>query len=261
MKLGFAYRIALVLALTLVAGTTLTSVLSLHKFERILADLLTSRFEFVVNDLRNRIETQMDLGLPLANLVDINDQLDELLGDDGQVLSVEVFDETGSVLFSTDPSFIGDLVSEDWIFSWQVSRGKGTWSLLETDAGVVGVGLQNNLNQNVGAIVLRYSRQFLDESVNQQFERLLVIGVVIAVAMMLFSVFGCTALLRSFFQDWKNMGEALADIRLGKRDTQSLIEANTRHPEFEKFSNSAFEAMDSLDSATSELRRLDEDAG
>lgn len=261
MKLGFAYRIALVLALTAVAGTTLTSVLSLHKFERILADLLTSRFEFVVNDFRHRIETQMDLGLPLANLVNTSDELDELLSQDGQILSVEVFDETGNVLFSTDPSFVGDLVSEDWMFAWQVSRGKKTWSMLETDAGVVGVGLQNNLNQDVGSIALRYSRQFLDESVNQQFERLLIMGIVVAVAMMLFSLLGCSTLLRGYFQDWKNMREALADIRLDKRDSQNLIEANNRHPEFEDFSNLAFEAMDSLDSATSELRRLDENSG
>lgn len=260
-KLGFAYRIALVLALTLAAGTALTSVLSLHKFERILADLLTSRFEYVVNDLRHRIETQMDLGLSLANLVSINDELDELLNEDGQILSVEVFDETGSVLFSTDPSFIGDLVSEDWMFAWQVSRDKGSWSMLENDASVVGVGLQNNLNQDVGSVALRYSRQFLDSSVSQQFERIVVLGVVIALAMALFSMFGCTALLRSYIHDWKNMREALADIRNGRRGSENLIEANTRHPEFQEFSNSVFDAMDSLESSTNDLRRLDEHNG
>ncbi len=260
MKLGFAYRIALMLALTLVAGTAMTTVLSLHKFERILADLLTSRFEFVANNLRLDIETQMDLGLTLANLEDINEEMESLLLEDEQILSIEIFDESGTVIFSTDPSFIGDLVAEDWIFSWQVNRNKSSWSLLEKDAGVVGAGLQNNLNQDVGSIALRYSRVFLDQSVNQQFERLLFLVGVVAVVMAVLSVLGCALLLRGHFKDWANMREALVDINSQNRDGPSLAEANSRHPEFEEFSTSVFEALDTLDSATSEIRKLDEEA-
>ncbi len=260
MKLGFSYRIALVLALTLVAGTALTSVLSLHKFERVLADLLTSRFELVTNDLRQQIETQMDLGLTLASLENVNDELEVLLRDDEQILSIEVFDESGSVLFSTDPSFIGDLVSEDWVFEWQVNRGKSSWSMLEIDAGVVGVGLQNNLNQDVGAVVLRYSREFLDQSLNQQVERLLFVGGVIAIVMTLLSLLGCAFVLRRYFQDWKIMREALEEIRREKHDGSSLMEAGDRHPEFKAFSAVALDALVSIDSATKDLRSLDEES-
>ena len=259
MKLGFAYRIALMLALTLVAGTAMTTVLSLHKFERILADLLTSRFEFVANNLRLDIETQMDLGLVLANLENINEEMVNLL-DDEQILSIEIFDESGTVIFSTDPSFIGDLVAENWLFLWQVNRNKSSWSLLEKDAGVVGAGLKNNLNQDVGSIALRYSREFLDQSVDQQLERLLVLVGVVAAVMAVLSVLGCALLLRSYFKDWANMSEALADINSQNRDSPNLAEANSRHPEFEEFSTSVFEAIDSMDSATSDIRKLDEEA-
>ncbi len=248
------------LAITLVAGTALTSALSLHKFERILADLLTSRFEFVANNLRDRIETQMDLGLMLKNLENINEEMEALHLNDEQILSIEVFDENGTVIFSTDPSFVGDLVAENWVFSWQVNRGRSSWSILEKDAGVVGVGLQNNLNQNVGSIALRYSREFLDQNVTEQMERLLLLVGMVALVMTVLSVFGCTTLLKRYFQDWRNMREALADIGSQKNDSDSLAEANMRHPEFRAFSASAFDAFDTLDSATNELRRLDEES-
>ncbi len=260
MKLGFAYRIALMLALTLVTGTAMTTVLSLHKFERILADLLTSRFEFVANNLRHDIETQMDLGLVLANLENINEEMETLLLDDEQILSIEIFDESGTVIFSTDPSFIGDLVAEDWIFFWQVNRDKSSWSLLEKDAGVVGAGLKNNLNQDVGSIALRYSREFLDQKVDEQLERLLFLVGVVAVVMTVLSVLGCTLLLRRYFKDWANMSEALTDISSQNRDSPNLADANSRHPEFEEFSTSVFEAFDSIESATGEIRKLDEEA-
>ena len=57
--------------------------------------------------------------------------------------------------------------------------------------GVVGVSIQNNLNQNVGSLALRYSRELLDLSVANQAERLLVIGLVVAGVMALISLMGC----------------------------------------------------------------------
>ena len=56
------------------------------------------------------------------------------------------------------------------------------------------------------------------------------------------------------------MSEALADVNSQNRDSTNLAEANSRHPEFEEFSTSVFEAFDSIDSATSEIRKLDEEA-
>ena len=257
---GFASRIAIVLAVILGAGAAMTGVLSIHKFERTFADLLTSRFQFVVNDVRQRIETQMDLGLALVNLENVTEELEAYLRNDEQILSIEVFEETGTVLFSTDPSFVGDLVSEDWVIAWRTNRGKTLWSALENDAGVVGVPLRNNLNQDVGSLALRYSREFLDHSVSEQIERLLLVGVAIGIIMVLLSFFGCAALLRSASQDLKIMGSAMEDISKRNKDSTALQKTLARHPEFVAFSDSVISAQDTLDSATKEIRQLDEEA-
>ena len=260
MMIGFASRIAIVLAVILGAGAAMTGVLSIHKFERTFADLLTSRFQFVVNDVRQRIETQMDLGLTLVNLENITEEMEAYLRNDEQILSIEVFDETGTVLFSTDPSFVGDLVSEDWVIAWRTSRGKTLWSALESDAGVVGVPLRNNLSQDVGSLALRYSRDFLDHSVSEQIERLLLVGVAIGIIMVLLSFFGCSALLRGASQDLKIMGSAMEDITKRNKDSTALQNTLARHPEFAAFSDSALDAQDTLDSATKEIHQLDEEA-
>ena len=259
MNIGFAYRIAFLLALVLLGGTALTSVLGLNKFENVMATLLTSRFEFVANDLRNKIQTQMDFGLLLNNIENVNEQMEQLTLDDEQIISIEVFDETGSVLFSTDPSFIGDLVSEEWVFLWEVSGGKASWSVLENDAVVVGVGLRNNLDQDVGSVALRYSRVFLDQSVTEQIRSLLLYGLIVAACVILLSFFGCAILLRGSFRDWRNMREALRDIMDRNRDTESIREASGRHPEFAMFARSSLDAMDELDTATRKISQLDED--
>ncbi len=259
MMIGFASRIAIVLAVILGAGAAMTGVLSIHKFERTFADFLTSRFQFVVNDVRQRIETQLDLGLALVSLENITEEMEAYLRSDEQILSIEVFDETGTVLFSTDPSFVGDLVSEDWVITWRSNRNKALWSALESDAGVVGVPLRNNLSQDVGSLALRYSREFLDRSVSEQIERLLLVGVAVGIVIVLLSFFGCSALLRGASQDLKIMGSAMEDITKRKKDSTVLQKTLARHPEFAAFSDSVLGAQDTLDSATKEIHQLDEE--
>ncbi len=259
MKFGFATKIAIVLAITLAAGVAMTGVLSMHKYERTFADMLTSRFQFVVNDIRQKIETQMDLGIALSDLENVSGQLEAYLSNDNHILSIEIFDEFGSVLFSTDPSFIGDLVAKNWILKWQESIDESSWSALEHDAGVVGVNLQNNLNQIVGSVALRYTREFLDQSVGHQTERLVMIGAVIALSMTILSFIGCKILLRRSFYDWRNMGKAMQEIIDRRKNSDTLKEAQTRHPEFDEFSHSALTAMDKLDKATTEIRRINEE--
>ena len=260
MMFGFASRIAIVLAVILGAGVALTGVLSIHKFERTFADLLTSRFQFVVNDVRQRIETQMDLGLALVNLEDITEEMEAYLRNDEQVLSIEVFDETGTVLFSTDPSFVGDLVSEDWVIAWRTGRDKNLWSALEYDAGVVGVPLRNNLSQDVGSLALRYSRDFLDHNVSEQIERLLLVGGAVGIMMVVLSFFGCAVLLRGASQDLNILSRAIEDITKRNKDSAALQMMVTRHPEFAAFSDSVLGAQNILDSATKEIHQLDEEA-
>lgn len=242
----------------LMAGIAMTIGLSLDKFRRTHTDLLTSRFQFVVNDIRNKIETQMDLGLALSTLQDVSEELETYQSDDESILSIEVFDENGSVLFSTDPSFIGDLVSEDWVIAWRTNQNANSWSRLERDAGVVGVPIQNNLNQNVGSLALRYSRDFLDLSVANQTERLVTIGLIIAVIMAVMSLVGCVVLLRGTISDLKSMTQAIKDIMNNRKDSEQLKATIKNHPEFETFSESALGAQAALDEASADIIELDE---
>ena len=90
MTFGLAARITMALVVILAAGVAMTAILSAHMFERTLSDFLTSRFEFELNDLRQRIETQMDLGIELANLQSVPEELEEYAHADEQILSIEV---------------------------------------------------------------------------------------------------------------------------------------------------------------------------
>ena len=259
MTFGLATRITLALVVILASGVVMTTVLSAHMFERTLSDFLTSRFEFELNDVRQRIETQMDLGINLADLESVPEELNEYLHADQQILSIEVFDETGIVLFSTDPSFVGDLVTEEWVSAWRASRGQEVWSDLERDARVVGVPLRDNLGRDVGSLALRYSREFFDDSVTAQTTRLLVIGAIVVLAMTPLSILGAMVLLRGLRGELRDLRESLDDVSSRRADGPALSRTQADHPELAAFASTALTAHGDIDVAIGEIRRLDEE--
>ncbi len=259
MTFGLATRITLGLVVILAAGVGMTTLLSAHMFERTLSDFLTSRFEFELNDIRQRIETQMDLGIALAELQSVPRELEEYLRADEQMLSIEIFDDTGIVLFSTDPSFVGDLVTEEWVTAWRASRGQEVWSNLERDARVVGVPLRDNLGRDVGSLVLRYSRNHFDGNVTEQTTRLMLVGAVVVLAMTPLSIMGALLLLRGLRGELRDMSESMDEVANRHADGPALNRAKPDHPELAAFAATALAAHGDIDAAIGEIRRLDEE--
>ena len=259
MAFGLATRITLALVVILAAGVAMMTLLSAHMFERTLSDFLNSRFEFELNDIRQRIESQVDLGIELADLPGVPAELEEYLLADAQILSIEVFDESGTVLFSTDPSFVGDLVTEEWVSAWHASHGRDVWSDLERDARVVGVPLRDNLGRDVGSLALRYSRDFFDDSVTRQSTRLLLIGAIVVLGMAPLSVVGAMFLLRGVRGELRDLRESMDDVTNRRRNGSALDRTGPDHPEVAAFAATALTAHDDIDAAIGEIRRLDEE--
>lgn len=254
MAIGLAIRIALVLTLILAAGVAATALLSVYKFERALADFQNSRMTFIISDARRQIQTRMDLGLSLADLEGMDALLQRYVAADPQILSIEVFNTEGTVLFTTDSTLVGDLVTEDWVHAWGASVDEGMWQLLDRDASVVGVPLQNNLGQDVGALALRSSREFLDDSVDAQARRLLLMGLIVVIVVAPLCSFGAAVLLR----------RPIGRLRVLADGLHRLVEDPTSPPkgtsgDLTEFAATTVAAHHALDKATAEIRRLDEE--
>ena len=259
MKFGLATKITMALVVILAAGVAMTTVLSAHIFERTLSDFLTSRFEFEINDVRQRMETQMDLGIELSDLQGVSEMLGEYQQAGEQILSIEVFDEKGVVLFSTDPSFVGDLVTEEWVAAWRARRGRPVWSDLERDARVVGVPLRDNLGRDVGSLALRYSREFFDDNVTAQTARLLLIGAIVVLGVIPLCIVGSMILLRGLRRELQDLRETMDDLANRRRDSEALGRSGAGHPRLAVFASTALTAHDDIDAALAEVRRLDEE--
>ena len=259
MKLGFPARVATLLAIILTVGLGITGVLSVQTFSRTLAEFLSTRFEFVVTDLRQRIETQMDLGLALSSIENIPEIMESYLEDDPQIFTIEVFDPTGTVLYSTDTSFEGDLVVEGWLQAWRDADSGGIWSRFERDAGVVGAVLRDNFDQEVGSIALRYSREFLDSTVSAHSSKLFVFGTVNIVAITFLALLGALLILKRPLRDLTGLSGAVRQVSGRATGTPVHHVIGEQPEEFKSFAAEVGTAQDMITDATGEIRRLDEE--
>lgn len=126
--------ITLIIALALGAATALT----LANFSRALSDAVESRFQVLAAELRDSIETGLNLGLPLEKLNNVQQIIEERAARDDSIASIEVRDAEGRVLFGAD----------------------GGASDLAGDArGTVAAPLMNSFGQQVGRVELVYATE------------------------------------------------------------------------------------------------------
>lgn len=255
---GFAFRIASLLISILIAGIVSTGALSLHKFEQTLSDLLKTRFEFILNQIREDVEVQMDLGLALDNL-DVGDVITLYQRDDKEILSIEFFDSAGEVLYSSDPSSIGDLISENWFNMWRFHADSSFWTTEDSDASVLGVPVRNNFGQNVGAVALRYSRDYLNQSVASQAVRIFAVDTV-ALIITIVVVFLCAVrMMSNSCRELRDMEEVLEETISESVNDSTQLQIASRYPGFRDFIEAVLSTYKDMDKTMSKARDLDRD--
>lgn len=183
MRFNLPARVAVNIFLILALAVSLTGLMNHYKYRKFLSDLLRDRHALVLQDIGHSIEASLALGLALDALPGVNSTLQANISRHPRVLSIEMFDEHGTVLYSADESLRGDLVSEEWAGAWNVGE-EPVWARVERDAHVVGLRVHNSLGHAVGSLALRYSRAEFDADVRAMGLRITVLcaGVLVVFA-------------------------------------------------------------------------------
>lgn len=172
-------RLVLMPTLVAFAGAAcviaLTVLVTFYRFEAELGRIFEDRVRIVLNDIEDGLEDELALGLPLSSLLDVNNGLRESVRAYREVELIEVFGREGTVLFSSDPSFVGDSVPLSWLEGWQ-AEGDGLWYLRDTSRHVIGATLNNEVGSPLGGVGIAYRVDGFD-SLGPDTRKHLLIGV------------------------------------------------------------------------------------
>lgn len=117
--------------------------------------LRSERFRFSLMDMKATLEAGLRLGNTTADLTGTPALVAQVRDRQPDILSIDVYDAQGDVLFSTDPSGRGLKLPPAWRPPCLNPETTG-WMGFDADGGVQCVGLVNAFGQPAGGVLLRH---------------------------------------------------------------------------------------------------------
>ncbi len=153
MKSSLNLKIVTPVILIAALAIGLSAFLNYGKFQRTFTDLESSRFAFALNNIRDTVESGLDLGLTLENLANAEGVIETEAAKDPQIALIVIFDDEGSVIHRAGNAEIKK-IPPTWTNEMTLNLGKA-WHVNEPETLVLGVPLVNNFGQIAGGVALR----------------------------------------------------------------------------------------------------------
>jgi hypothetical protein len=153
--------VRMAISLTLLLGIVLAGLagasMSLSMIERV----QEQRFASVTAGLREQLETDLLIGLDLANNERAQPLLEAAVAHTPMLASIEIDSDSGKVLFDSDRALRGQQVPDEWRRA--ASAHPGAWHIGRQDEHILGEPLTNSFGENVGYLVLTHAGPGEDE--------------------------------------------------------------------------------------------------
>lgn len=277
MYFSLSTRMGGLISLILLAAVASITLLSLRSFEQAQLAVLNERLQFILFETKQSLEQAIRIGLPLGGEQAIGENLEQLRRLDDQVISVEVFDNDGVVLFSTDRTFINELVSERWLsaldaLSEQDRRNNRIWSRREHDVLVVGIPVAGPDNNVAGSVALQYLVSGFDRSANRAWLVLSQAGAILLIGMAGLALIGSrmsmAPLLRRLnainevggkLLEYMDSPQSTLSHRGRISSTRALLSEGKPQSVFEQFRQQVLDALREIDQTRAVVQQSDAD--
>lgn len=181
------FRVTFAIWLVLILALSLSLFLNHAKFDATYAEMSRSRFQVLALDVRNAVESGLELGLGLGELRSPQQMVERAEADAAEVRSVVVADIRGAVLFDSD-----GLKEEKTLPAAQVAdiaalgHSDRAWSATLGTEALLGLPILNPFQVPVGVVVLRYDASAMatvkDKALADMLEAMLIIVVALTIA-------------------------------------------------------------------------------
>jgi len=154
-RLSLGWRFAAMLGLLVAVALAGSGGFWLSALSRDSAAMRESRFQFSLNSVRAALEGGLHLGLLLPGLPGGQNLIDRRRAEERDILSIDVFDDAGRILFSTDSGGVAAQVPEPWRAPCLAAR-QNPWQSQDDIGALQCLALVNAFDKTVGGVVMRY---------------------------------------------------------------------------------------------------------
>lgn len=155
LRASLAWRYTLAAFAVLVAVVLLLAAFWQGVYGERIDALRDSRFQFSLRTVKATLESGLRLGFAAADLPRAQGVIDPLRARQRDILSIDVFDPEGRVLFSTDEAGVGDSLPVAWSRPCLQSE-TGEWRGWAQDSALQCVTLVDGFERVAGGVLLRH---------------------------------------------------------------------------------------------------------
>ena len=205
--------------------------LNYFKYKSTIGGMIKSRVLVVGRSIENSVQASLSLGLQFTELSTLPSLMEREKSADRLIRGIDVFDDTGQIIYSTEPARVGQRVMRSWTES--ANRSKSTeWSSEGSDEYVAGISLKNNFDLTVGYLALRYSRDYVDRAAEKTAREILLIALLAFAGIAIVAPLALILVIRRFEQDLRTLEIAathLEDRTQGPAITGSAFDVAINH--------------------------------
>src|SRR5437763_11552215 len=191
-------------------GLMLCAALIYGSLDRLSLRTVEANVDFLLTQLRNTIEANVDLGLPLADIRIIQDLIERSQASDRQVVALEVFSPAGVSLFNTDRGSIGEAVSPAWQEAIRYRIENDRWRVEELGNIVVGQVIRNDFSEPVGYLAVTLSGEAHRQHAQAVLEELARRVAVVLPAILIFVFLVAAGIFNRSTEDLKILAQRLS---------------------------------------------------
>jgi hypothetical protein len=200
--------VALVVSLFAVG---MAAFLNYFKYKSTIGGIVKSRVLVIGRSIENSVQASLSLGMQFTELTTLAALMEREKAADRLIRGIDVFDDTGQVIYSTEPSRVGQRVMRAWTES--AARSKSTeWTSESPDEYVAGISLKNNFDLTVGYLALRYSREYVDSAATKAAREISLAALIAFLGIALIAPLALIVVIRRFEQDLRTLEIAASHL-------------------------------------------------
>lgn len=143
----------------------MAGLLNYFKYRATITDFVKDRLLVTGRSIDNSIQSSLALGLQFADIGTLPATLQRERATDDLILSIDIFDGEGHMLYSTDSLRMDRKVPELWVEAARKNSDDG-WFVEHQDESAAGMKIENNFGLAMGHLVLRYSNEKVQEQIH-----------------------------------------------------------------------------------------------
>jgi hypothetical protein len=185
--------------------------LNYFKYKSTISGIVKSRMLVIGRGIETSVQASLSVGMQFMELGTMNALLTREKASDRLIRGIDVFDQTGQIIYSTDRNRVGEKVPSSWTEA--AARSKTTdWAIEGIEEFVAGISLKNNFDLTVGYLALRYAADEVERAAKIAGREILLAALISFIGIALVAPLALIVVIRRFERDLRALEAAASHL-------------------------------------------------